>query len=97
MVARRAEARSRRRDVLSSRAMNPGGIAAALRLLADAIEEDAEGALPARTIPAAPPSTVKRKRTPRVRNMDPPPVVDDVTAKRAEMALRRAGIYKVKP
>ncbi len=77
--------------------MNPGRIADALRLLADAIEEETEDGAPARAIPTPPPSTVKKTRTRRVRNIDPPPVVDEVTARRAEMALRRAGVYRVKP
>jgi hypothetical protein len=76
--------------------LNAVRVAAALRLLADAIEDD-DGS-PPRAIPTPPPSTVKRKRRRSVRVIDPPAVaVDDVTARRAEMALRRAGIYKVKP
>jgi hypothetical protein len=75
--------------------MNALRVAAALRLLADAFEE--EGGYPPLIVPASPPSTVKRRRRRTVRTIDPPCVVDDVTAKRAEMALRRAGIYKVRP
>jgi hypothetical protein len=77
----------------------PARIAAALRLLADAIEEGAAdtGAEPRFAGPAATPALVKKARTRRVRNIDPPPLVDEVTARRAEMALRRAGVYRVKP
>jgi hypothetical protein len=76
--------------------VNTFRIAAALRLLADAIEE--EDGSPPLVVPTPPPSSVKRKRRRSVRVIDVPAVVvDDVTARRAEMALRRAGIYKVRP
>jgi len=73
--------------------VNARRVAAALRLLADAIEDDEASPI----VPAYPASPVKRRRRRGVRVIDVPPVVDEVTAKRAEMALRRAGVYKVTP
>jgi hypothetical protein len=73
--------------------MNAVRVAAALRLLADAIEEDEQTPPLPRQTPM-PPRRAKRLRG--VRTIEVPPV-DDVTAKRAEMVLRRAGVYKVRP